>query len=159
MFQFLYRIVVELEQFDKVSRCACFKPVAAEPPVGKGIQQAERIVHTDGIFREMISVVVCFQFRTSFFIAHACSCGQFVNIFFKIGINFFLTDTTDFGILVNHGNVTQVVQIAEHADLAELGHSREQSKADAPVHGFQSSVEGFQGTAVFVLQGFIADGL
>ena len=66
---------VELEQFDKVSRCACFKPVAAEPPVGKGIQQAERIVHTDGIFREMIPVVVCFQFCTSFFIAHACSCG------------------------------------------------------------------------------------
>ena len=27
---------------------------------------------------------------------------------------------------------------------AELGHSREQSKADAPVHGFQSAVEGFQ---------------
>ena len=82
-----------------------------------------------------------------------------MNILFKIGINFFLTDTTDFGILVNHGNVTQVVQIAEHADLAELGHSREQGKADTAVHGFQSSVEGFQGTAVFVLQGFIADGL
>ena len=107
----------------------------------------------------MIPVVVCFQFRTSFFITHARSCGQFVNIFFKIGINFFLTDTTDFGILVNHGNVTQVVQIAEHADLAELGHSRKQGKADASVHGFQSSIEGFQGAAVFVLQGFITDGL
>ena len=107
----------------------------------------------------MIPVVVCFQFRTSFLIAHVCSCGQFVNILFKIGINFFLTDTADFGILVNHGNVTQVIQITEHADLTELGHSREQGKADASVHGFQCSVEGFQGTAVFVLQGFIADGL
>ena len=116
---------MELEQFDEVGRCACLKPVAAEPPVGKGIEQAERIVHTDGIFCEMIPVVVCFQLRTSFLITHARSCGQFVNILFKIGINFFLTDTADFGILVNHGNVTQVIQITEHADLAELSYSRE----------------------------------
>ena len=68
----------------------------------------------------MIPVVVCFQLRTSFLITHARSCGQFVNILFKIGINFFLTDTADFGILVNHGNVTQVIQITEHAALPNL---------------------------------------
>ena len=74
-------------------------------------------------------------------------------------MDFLFADAADFHVAVVHGDVHQVVQIAEHADLAELGHSREQGKADAPVHGFQSSIESFQGAAVFVLQGFISDGL
>ena len=74
-------------------------------------------------------------------------------------MDFLFADAADFHVAVVHGDVHQVVQIAEHADLAELGHSRKQGKADAAVHGFQCPIESFQGTAVFVLQGFVADGL
>jgi len=159
MFQFLYRIVMELEQFDEVGRCARLKPVAAELFLRKRIEQTERIVHAHGIFREVITVIIGFQLCTSLFISQARSCSQRMNVFLKIRMDFLLADAADFHVAVVHGDVHQVVQIAEHTDLAELGHSREQGKADAPVHGFQSSVEGFQGTAVFVLQSFIADGL
>ena len=159
MFQFFYRIVVELEQFDKVSRCACLKPVAAELFLRKRIEQTERIVHAYGIFREVIAIVIGFQLRTSLFISQARSCSQHVNVFLKIRMDFLFADAADFHVTVVHGDVHQVIQITEHADLTELGHSRKQGKADAPVHGLQCSVEGFQGAAVFVLQGFIADGL
>ena len=150
---------MELEQFDEVGRCSSLKPVTAEPSVGKGIQQAERIVHAYRLIAEVITVIIGFQLCTSLFISQARSCSQRMNVFLKIRMDFLLADAADFHVAVVHGDVHQVVQIAEHADLAELGHSRKQGKADAPVHGFQSSVEGFQGTAVFVLQGFIADGL
>ena len=151
--------MVELEQLDEVGRRACLKPVAAEAPVGKGIQQAERIVHAHGIFRKVIAVVIGFQFSTRLLVTHPRSRSQLVNILLKVGVHFLLTDAADFRILVDHGNVPQVVQIAEHADLAELGHSRQQGKADAAVHGLQCSVERLQGAAVLVLQVFVADGL
>ena len=150
---------MELEQLDEVGRRACLKPVAAELFLRKGIQQAERIVHAYGIFREMVTVVIGFQFRTGLFIGQARSRGQGVNVFFKICMHFLLADAADFHIAVVHGNVHQVVQIAEHADLSELGHSRQQGEADAAVHGLQRPVERLQGAAVLVLQGFVADGL
>ncbi|SCH53796.1 Uncharacterised protein [uncultured Bacteroides sp.] len=107
----------------------------------------------------MIAVVIGFQFRTRLLVTHPRSRSQCVNILFKVGVHFLLADAADFHIAVVHGNVHQVVQIAEHADLSELGHSRQQGEADAAVHGLQRPVERLQGAAVLVLQGFVADGL
>ena len=127
---------MELEQFDEVGRCACLKPVAAELFLRKRIEQTERIVHAHGIFREVITVIIGFQLRTSLFISQARSCSQRMNVFLKIRMDFLLADAADFHVAVVHGDVHQVIQIAEHADLAELGYSREQGKADTAVHGF-----------------------
>ena len=107
----------------------------------------------------MIAVVIGFQLFASFFVTHLRSCSQFMDIFLKIGIDFFFTDSTDFCILVNHGNIPKVVQVAENTNLAELGDTCQQGKSDASVHGFQGSIESFQGAAVLVLQGFVPNSL
>ena len=107
----------------------------------------------------MIAVVIGFQFLAGLFVTHPGSCSQFMDIFLKPGMDFLLTDTANLCILVNHGNIPQVVQVTEHTDFAELGHTCQQGKADASVHGFQSPVKSLQGTAVFILQSFVADSL
>ena len=107
----------------------------------------------------MIAVVIGFQFLAGLFVTHPGSCSQFMDVFFKPGMDFLLTDTANLCILVNHGNIPQVVQVTEHTDFAELGHTCQQSEADASVHGFQSPVKSLQGTAVFILQSFVADSL
>ena len=151
--------MVQFQQFNQVSRRSRFKPVAAESFLRKSIQQAERVVHADRVFREMIAVVIGFQFLAGLFVTHPGSCSQFMDVFFKTGMDFLLTDTANLCIAVIHGYVHEVVQVTEHTDFAELRHTCQQGKADASVHGFQSPVKSLQGTAVFILQSFVADSL
>ena len=157
--QFLDRVVVQFEQLDQIRRRSRFKPVAAEFFLRKGVQQAERIVHAGCVFREMITVVIGFQFLAGFFVTYPRGRGQFVDVFLKIRVHFLFTDTADFGIMVIHGYVHQIIQVAENTDLAELGDPRQQGESDTSVHGLQGAVESFQHTAVFILQGLVADGL
>ena len=107
----------------------------------------------------MIAVVIGLQFLAGFFVTYLRGRGQFVNVFLKIRVHFLLTDTADFGIMVIHGYVHQIIQVAENTDLAELGDSRQQGESDTSVHGLQGAVESFQHTAVLVLQGLVADSL
>ena len=48
--------------------------------------------------------------------------------------------------------MSQVVKVAEHADLPELGHTGEEGELDVSVHCFQDSVERFEGIAESVLE-------
>ena len=61
--------------------------------------------------------------------------------------------------IIVKGYISQVVQVAEHADLAKLRNSGEHGELYAAVHGLQCSVEAFQRAAVLLLQFFIAYGL
>ena len=68
-------------------------------------------------------------------------------------------DSTDGNKRLVHGDVIQIVQVTEHTDFAKLGHSRQQGKLDAAVHGFQYAIERFQSVAEFALQFLVADSL
>ena len=107
----------------------------------------------------MIAVVIGFQLFASFFVTHLCSYSQFMDVFFKTGMNFLFTDTANLSISVVHRYVHQVVQVAENTNLAELGDTCQQGKSDASVHGFQGTVESFQSTAVLILQSLVTDSL
>ena len=53
-------------------------------------------------------------------------------------------DAANGGVRLPHGYIVQIVEVAEHAYLAELGHTCEQGEADGPIHGLQYAVEGFE---------------
>ena len=69
------------------------------------------------------------------------------------------SNTAEIIVSLLQGDVFQIVQVAEHADLAELCHPCQQSKAEVFVTTLQHTVEGFQCVAVVGEQGFVADGL
>ena len=46
-------------------------------------------------------------------------------------------------IAIEHGNIFEIVQIAEHTDFTELRHTGQQCELDEAVHRFQHAVEGF----------------
>ena len=74
-------------------------------------------------------------------------------------MQFVFRDAANTGKPVIDGNVHQVVQVAEHADLTELRHTRQQGKAQVVVIRLQRAVEGFQRIAVVGEQRFVADSL
>ena len=61
--------------------------------------------------------------------------------------------------IIIKGYISQVVQVAEHADLAKLCDSGEHGELYAAVHGLQCAVEAFERATVLVLQFFISYGL
>lgn len=85
--------------------------------------------------------------------------SKFMKFRLQPGLNFLVTDPTDINKLIPHGDIVQVVQIAEHTDLAKLGNPRQQSELDATVHCLQHSIEGFQYAPIYSLKLLIADGL
>ena len=58
-----------------------------------------------------------------------------------------------------HGNIIQVIQVTEYADLAEFSDPGKESQFDTAVHRFKHTVERFQRVAVFLLQFPVADSL
>jgi len=108
---------------------------------------------------KMITVITLFQFGTDFIVCPPPFFSKFMKFRFQPGLNFLVTDPTDINKLIPHGDIVQVVQIAEHTDLAKLGNPRQQSELDATVHCLQHSIEGFQYAPIYFLKLLIADGL
>ena len=79
--------------------------------------------------------------------------------FFKIGVYLLVGHSAERLELSVHGEVYQVVQVAEHTDLSEFRPPRQESEADIPVLRFHYGVEGFECVAIFILQLFVTNGL
>ncbi len=107
----------------------------------------------------MVSVVHAGHFRQHFpgskvqFVRHAADVGR------EVVAKFLFRDAADGMEILAHGDVLQTVQAAEHAQLAELRHTREHGETYVPVTGLQGAVKGLQCAAVLVLQSLVADGL
>ena len=125
----------------------------------KVVEQAERIVDSFRVLHEVITVVTFLQFRASFRIGHALRRGQFVDFLLKVVMNLLFRYSAQADVGFAHCNVVQVVQVAEHADLAELGDTRQQGELDAAVHRLEYAVERFQRIAEFALKVIVADSL
>ena len=70
--------------------------------------------------------------------------SQFLHFVIQIGMYLFLCDAAYLDVPIIHRQVHEVVEVAEHAYLAELGHTCEQGETDGPIHGLQYAVEGFE---------------
>ena len=152
-------VMIASQQLHKVSRRSGFKPIVAEFHLKECIQQTEGIVDAVRVFCKVITVIARFQFIAHFLIRHFLRGCQLVQVFFKIKMYLLFSNSTDGNKRLVHGDVIQIVQVTEHTDFTELGHSRQQGKLDAAVHGFQYAVERFQSVAEFALQFLVADSL
>ena len=152
-------VMIAFQQFHKVSGRSGLKPIVTEFHLKECIQQTERIVDAVRVFCKVITVIARFQFIAHFLIRHFLRGCQFVQIFFKIKVYLLFGDSTDGNERLVHGDIIQIVQVTEHAYFAKLGHSRQQGKLDAAVHGFQYAIERFQSVAEFALQFLVADSL
>ena len=76
----------------------------------------------------MIAIVVAFQFGVCLFQSDIQSLGIFLYARAENSVEFFLGDTTKPRILVEHGNLLQVVQFGEDAHLGELCYTRDEDE-------------------------------
>ena len=107
----------------------------------------------------MITVVVFLQQSTSFGIIYTQFIGKRMNVPVKVLVKLRITDTTNFCILIHHGYITQVIQITEHAHLAELRHARQHGKMNRTVARLEGTVKSFECVTEFCLQFRICNGL
>ena len=152
-------VMVAFQQFYQVGGCSRLEPVTAEFLIFKSIQQAERVVDTFGVLYEMIAVISPLQLGTGFLVGHFLSVCQLVKLFFKIIVNLLPGYSAKTDIHFLHGNIIQVIQVTEYADLAEFSDPGKESQFDTAVHRFKHTVERFQRVAVFLLQFPVADSL
>ena len=97
--------MASLQQFNQIRRCACFEPIVAELIIFKCVEQAERVIYADGIFYEMITVVILFEFSAGFLICHGLYICQLMKFFFQVVVYLLFGNTTDIDIGFTHGNV------------------------------------------------------
>ena len=107
----------------------------------------------------MIAVISPLQLGTGFLVGHFLSVCQLVKLFFKIIVNLLSGYSAKTDIHFLHGNIIQVIQVTEYADLAEFSDPGKESQFDTAVHRFKHTVERFQRVAVFLLQFPVADSL
>ena len=60
--------------------------------------------------------------------------------------------TTDAAVFLKHGNILQLIQVTENTDLAELGNTSDENKAQIFVITFQSTKEALEDSLVVLLQ-------
>ena len=80
----------------------------------------------------MIAVEVFLQTTVTFILAEAIGSAEFTNTLVEVIVKFLLRDATYFYIATVERYILQVVQVAEHANLAKLRHTR-QEKAALPI--------------------------
>lgn len=107
----------------------------------------------------MIPVILLLEFLAGRLVAHFLRLGQPSQTVIHVSMYLFLGDTAYLHIAIVHRYVHEVVQVAEHAHLSELGHSGQQGETDGSVHGLQYAIEGFQHVPQSVLQLLIVQGL
>ena len=93
---------------------------------------------------EMITVVLFRHRPDSFLHGHVvgfCQCLQFG---LKTCKQLFFRYSADGCIRLAHADVVQLVQVAEHTHLRELGHTCQECKTEITVSTFQHSVKSFQ---------------
>ena len=66
-------------------------------------------------------------------------------------MQFFLRYAADINVPGIHGDVIQIVQVAEDADVAELAHARDETETDAGIQRLEHREESFQGFLVRIV--------
>ena len=89
----------------------------------------------------MISVVIILQLLDNLLGSQLVSFGEHVDVFRHLREQFFLGDAANAGVFSIHGNVGDVVLLAEDAELGELGDTCEEDELQHRFAGFQGTVE------------------
>ena len=140
------------QQLHQIGRCTRLEPIVAEFPFGEGIQQTERVVNTDRVFHEVVTVVTLLQFLRCRLYGQSLVCRQVLNILHQLPLDLRLGNPADRHVTLIHRNVLQIIEIAKDAHLPELRHTRQQGETDATVHRLQHPIEGFQDRAHLALK-------
>ena len=129
------------EHLDKVCWCAGRKPIVIHTFLVVSLQKAEGIEQVGGWPREVIAVILlCKDFDCPLTCPSVIG-GQPVDVVHSMSKHFLLGDAAYCGKIRVHGNVCQVVQFAEDADLRELGDAGEEQEMQVGVGIFQRRVE------------------
>ena len=89
----------------------------------------------------MITVIVFLQFGNRFLPSQFLRFCQFVYILRHLRKHFLLGDAADARILIIHRDIGDIVQLAEDAELRELGDAREENEMQMGVAVLQRRVE------------------
>ena len=117
------------------------KPVIVQLVIGKGIQQAERIIDIGRRPGKMITVIFLLQLLQRFLFAHFLRNGKPFYISCHLFLHFFLSDATNGGIGLQHTDIQDIVQLAEDAELGEFGNAGQEHKAKIRVARLQRAVK------------------
>lgn len=91
----------------------------------------------------MVTVVIILEFLHGLFAAYCPSlswpkCSKSSSIWVAISSS---SDAADGGVFRQHADVFNVVQLAEDAQLRELGNARQEHEAQVRVAGFKGTIE------------------
>lgn len=117
------------------------EPVSVRPAVGKAVEQAERVVHVRRRPAEMVTIVVFPQLGDSLLPAQLQFHGQFVYVIAHLRQELLIGDATHASVWLIHAHVLDVVQLAENAQLRELGDACQEHEAQHWLTILQRRVE------------------
>ena len=106
----------------------------------------------------MVAIVPIFQHRVDLLGVDACIFGKPLHTQPKCCVHLFGSDAAYPGKLVHRGYVHQIIQPAEHRQMAILGDTREQTEMQMVIERFERRVEAVQRIAKSLLQLRRADG-
>ena len=124
-----------------------------------GLTIIAKNMYAASLLSEMIAVIAFFQFLGSLIKTDAVCIGDVLHGCLEISHQFILGNSAYALIPCIHGNINEVVEVAEHADLSELRHTREESELDIFILSLEHGVESFQRVAEMILKLRAADGL
>ena len=157
-FQVLQPVVILLQESHQECGCPRSEPIITECQAVKRVQQTIWIIDSYRIRMEVITVVSFTKFRASLLTSYAIGHGQLTDRPLEVSVQFLFRDTANVHIPGIHGNVFQIVQVAENADVAETAYPREESKADVRILRFQYPEEAFEGIAIGIVQFLAVNG-
>ena len=82
----------------------------------------------------MVPVIVLLQLCAGLLVCLSVVQREGPDVLVEVPEELLLAHAADVGVLLPHGDVHKVVEVAEDADLAELGDPREECEADVSVH-------------------------
>ena len=100
----------------------------------------------------MVTVIFLFQLFYCLFLCHAVHFAKFLYLILEHRKQFFFGDAAkcvETGVVAD---VCRLVETAEHADLRELGDSREQHKLQMLVRELENAIKAFKYLAVIVFK-------
>ena len=150
--QFVNPLVEVVHQPNQVSGRTGGEPKVADSFIIKGIEYAKRIVNIRHIFAEMIAIVLLFQLQFHFLFCTILSLRHFAYGFSELRVQFFLGNATQCLKFFGHTDVQWLVESTEHADLRELGDTRQEHKAEVGICFFECRIKAFQDFAVVIEQ-------
>ena len=112
------------------------EPVVANLLRVHGIEQAEGIVNTGRIGGEVIAVVLPLQLLQYIVLRNVLALCQSTDALLEVILQFLLRDAAQRGVLGQHGDVVEVVELGEDAQLRKLADARDEHEAEVRVEVF-----------------------